>query len=178
MSLIDEAAPPRNSRAEVASGSGGLDVPKANSGRSALPTAIRRPPQFRQRRQRPEQQIQRAVFEHLRTRDAPRVLRGASLIWRRDGADWVLFSGRRRVGRVVADSKYAGLWRSVLSGGRLSDRANLAWAKNAVLMAAERELEWEDRQRAAIAPPKCSEKRGVFESAASPVARTVEGGAP
>jgi VRR-NUC domain len=71
MSLIDEAAPPRNSRAEFASGSGGLDVPKADSGRSALPTAIRRPPQFRQRRQRPEQQIQRAVFEHLRTRGAP-----------------------------------------------------------------------------------------------------------
>jgi hypothetical protein len=90
-----------------------------------------------------------------------RVLRGASLIWRRDGADWVLFSGRRRFGRVVPDSKYAGVWRSVLSGRRLSDRANLAWAKNAVLMAAERELEWEDRQRAAIAPPKCSE-RGMF----------------
>src|SRR5262249_37789297 len=103
--------------------------------------------------------------------DNDRVLRGASLIWRRDGADWVLFSGRRRFGRVVPDSKYAGVWRSVLSGGRLSDRANLAWAKNAVLMAAERELEWEDRQRAAIAPPKCPEKRGVFESAASPVAQ-------
>ena len=105
-----------------------------------------------------------------RISDNDRVLRGASLIWRRDGADWVLFSGRRRFGRVVPDSKYAGVWRSVLSGGRLSDRANLAWAKNAVLMAAERELEWEDRQRAAIAPPKCPEKRGVFESAASPVA--------
>jgi hypothetical protein len=66
MSLIDEAA------REFASGSGGLDVPKAASGRSVdLPTAIRRPPQFRQRRQRPEQQIQCAVFEHLRTRGAP-----------------------------------------------------------------------------------------------------------
>src|SRR5262245_23532708 len=103
--------------------------------------------------------------------DNDRILPGASLIWRRDGADWVLFSARRRFGRVVPDSKYAGVWRSVLSGGRLSDRANLAWAKNAVLMAAERELEWEDRQRAAIAPPKCPEKRGVFESAASPVAQ-------
>ena len=106
------------------------------------------------------------------------VLRGASLIWRPDGADWVLFSGCRRFGRVVPDSKSAGMWRSVLSGGRLSDMANLAWAKNAVLAAAERELEWEDRQRAAIAPPKCPEKRGVFESAASPVAKTVEGVAP
>jgi hypothetical protein len=110
--------------------------------------------------------------------DEERVLRGASLIWRRDGADWVLFSGRHRFGRVVPDSKYAGVWRSVLSGGRLSDRANLAWAKNAVLMAAERELEWEGRQRAAIVPPNCPEKRGVFKSAASPVAKTVEGVAP
>jgi hypothetical protein len=113
-----------------------------------------------------------------RISDNDRVLRGASLIWRRDGADWVLFSGRRRFGRVVPDSKYAGVWRSVLSGGRLSDRANLAWAKNAVLMAAERELEWEHRQRTAIAPRKSPEKRGVFESAASPVAKTVEGVAP
>ena len=86
-----------------------------------------------------------------RISDNDRVLRGASLIWRRDGADWVLFSGRRRFGRVVADSKYPEMWRSTLSGGRLSDMANLAWAKNAVLAAAERELEWEARQRAAIA---------------------------
>jgi hypothetical protein len=113
-----------------------------------------------------------------RISDNDRVLRGASLIWRRDRADWVLFSGRRRFGRVVPDSKHAGVWRSVLSGGRLSDRANLAWAKNAVLMAAERELEWEGRQRAAIVSPKCQEKRGVFKSAASPVAKTVEGVAP
>src|SRR5262245_47544705 len=110
--------------------------------------------------------------------DNYRVLRGAALIWRRDRADWVLFSGRRRFGRVVPDSKYAGVWRSVLSGGRLSDRANLAWAKNAVLMAAERELEWEDRRRAAVTPPKCPEKRGAVERAASPVAKTVEGVAP
>jgi hypothetical protein len=113
-----------------------------------------------------------------RISDNDRVARDASLTWQRDGADWVLFSGRRRFGRVVPDSKYAGVWRSVLSGGRLSDRANLAWAKNAVLMAAERELEWEDRQRAAIAPPKCPEKRGVFESAASPVASPARPPAP
>ena len=50
--------------------------------------------------------------------DNDRILRGASLIWRRDGTDWVLFSGCRRFGRVIADSKYAGVWRSVLSGGR------------------------------------------------------------
>src|SRR5262249_15587487 len=107
--------------------------------------------------------------------DNYRVLRGAALIWRRDGADWVLFSGRRRFGRVVPDSKYAGVWRSVLFGGRLSDRANLAWTKNAVLAAAERELEWEARQRAAIAPPKSPEKGGVFEGSAPPIAPNERG---
>ena len=101
-----------------------------------------------------------------------------TLTWRRDATGWVLLAGRRRFGRVVADSKYPGMSRSTLSGGGLSDMANLAWAKNAVLAAAERELEWEARKRAAIAPPKCPEKRGVFESAASPVAKTVEGVAP
>jgi hypothetical protein len=90
--------------------------------------------------------------------------------WRRDGADWVLLAGRRRFGRVVADSKYPGMSRSTLSGGRLSDMTNLAWAKNAVLAAAERELEWEARQKAAIAPPKCPEKWGVFEGSAPPIA--------
>ena len=62
------------------------------------------------------------------------------------------------------------MWCSVLSGGRLSDMANLAWAKNAVLIAAERELEWEARSRAAIAPSNCPENEGVFEGAAPPVA--------
>jgi hypothetical protein len=31
--------------------------------------------------------------------------------------------------------------------GRPSDIANLSWAKNAVLVMAEREMEWEDRHR-------------------------------
>ena len=76
---------------------------------------------------------------------------------------------------VVADSKYPGMWRPTLSGGRLGDMANLAWAKNAVLAAAERELEWETRQRAAIAPPKSPEKRGVFEGSAPPIAPNERG---
>jgi len=99
----------------------------------------------------------------------------APLTWRRNGPDWVLLAGRRRFGRVVADSKYPGMWRSTLSGGRLSDMANLAWAKNAVLAAAERELEWEARQRAATAPSKCPEKRGVFEGSAPPIAPNERG---
>ena len=94
-----------------------------------------------------------------------------SLTWHRDGADWILFAGRRRFGRVIPDSQYPGMWRSRLSGGGLSDMANLAWAKNAILVAAERELEWEDRQQAAITRSKCPENRGVFEGAALPVSR-------
>ena len=95
-----------------------------------------------------------------------------ALTWHRDGADWILLAGRRRFGRVIPDGQYPGMWRSRLSGGRLSDMANLAWAKNAVLVAAERELEWAERQRAANHPSKCSENRGVFEDAASAVTQT------
>jgi hypothetical protein len=95
-----------------------------------------------------------------------------SLTWRRDGADWILVCGSRRFGRVVPDSKHLGMWRSTLSGGRLSDMANLAWSKNAVLAAAERELEFEARQRANESLSKCPENRGVFEAPASPVAKT------
>jgi hypothetical protein len=88
------------------------------------------------------------------------------LTWRRDGSDWVLFLDRRRFGRVVPDSKYPNMWRSVLFGGRLSDMASLAWAKNAVLVAAELEVEWEAR---ANTPSKCPEKGGVFEGSAGSV---------
>src|SRR5262249_9787457 len=94
-----------------------------------------------------------------------------ALTWHRDRAAWLLLAGRRRFGRVVPDGKWPNMWRSVLSGGH-SDMANLAWAKNAVLVAAERELEWE--ARVATAPSKCPEKRGVFGTAASPVAQTVK----
>ena len=76
--------------------------------------------------------------------------------------DWILLSGRRRFGRVIPDDKWPSMWRSTLSGSRLSDMANLAWAKNAILVAAERELEWECR---AITPPKCPQKWGLSESA-------------
>ena len=77
------------------------------------------------------------------------------LQWKRDGADWVLLCQRRRMGRVIPDSKYPGMYRIKLSHGRLSDMANLSWAKNAALVAAERELEWEARDIAAIDPRKC-----------------------
>jgi hypothetical protein len=88
---------------------------------------------------------------------------GCDLTWKRNGADWVLHRKRRRMGRVVPDSKNPGMYRIALSGGRLSDMANLSWAKNAVLEAAIRELEYEARDPTpgrAIDPPKCPENRG------------------
>jgi hypothetical protein len=63
--------------------------------------------------------------------------------------------------RAVPDAEHAGMWRSSLGRGELSDMASLAWAKNAVLVAAERELEFEDRTRCAIDPSK-SQHSGVF----------------
>ena len=83
------------------------------------------------------------------------VITGANLRWRRDGSAWVLFHGRRRVGRVIPDAEHAGMWRSTMSGGRLSDMANLTWSKSAVLDAAERELEY-------IRPAKSPVNEGRF----------------
>jgi hypothetical protein len=53
-----------------------------------------------------------------------------------------------------------GLYRVVLSRGRLSDMANLSWAKDAALAAAIRELEYEARDNQchrATDPAKCPE---------------------
>jgi hypothetical protein len=50
----------------------------------------------------------------------------SQLKWKRDGSDWVLLRGRRRMGRV---SNIPGMWRTPKSGGRVSDIANLSWAK-------------------------------------------------
>ena len=94
----------------------------------------------------------------------------APLTWKRDGKECVLLAGRRRFGRVVRDTQWPGMWRSTLSGGRLSDMANMSWTKNAVLVAAERELEYETRP--CKTPSKCPEKRAVFEHTASQTAQT------
>ena len=68
----------------------------------------------------------------------------SALTWKREGADW-----SRRFSRVVPDDRHPGMWRSMMPGGGLSDMANLSWARNAILVAAEREIEWETRERAA-----------------------------
>jgi hypothetical protein len=109
-----------------------------------------------------ERQEQRRVRNAKSDRLSP-------LAWRRNGNDWILLAGRRRIGRVGPDSKYPGMWRSVKSDGRLSDMANLSWAKNAVLIAAQRELEWEDPNRRAITPSKSQQIAPVFESKSPPM---------
>jgi hypothetical protein len=70
------------------------------------------------------------------------------LRWRRDGTDWVLFFNNRRMGRVMPDGQFPGLWRSQKSGGRRSDMANLSWTKDSVMAVVLRELAWERRQAA------------------------------
>jgi hypothetical protein len=92
---------------------------------------------------------------------------GSNLSWRRDGVAWILVHGRRRMGRVVPDSKYPSMYRIALPSGRLSDMANLSWTKSLALEAAERELAFEGRRRPAIDPAKCPIKCGVLEGKSS-----------
>jgi hypothetical protein len=88
------------------------------------------------------------------------------LTWHREpGGDWILLHKRRRMGRVVPDSKYPGMYRIALSRGRLSDMANLSWAKSLALEAAERELAYER----ANTPQKPQQKRGSFKHKSSPI---------
>jgi hypothetical protein len=91
-----------------------------------------------------------------------------SLAWRKVGNCWQLFAGKRRFGKVIPDSKHPGMWRAPLSGGRLSDMANLSWARNAVMEAAIREIEWEARQ-AANTPSNSQQSAAVFRGASSPI---------
>ena len=85
----------------------------------------------------------------------------SQLKWKRDGADWVLYRRGRRMGRVVPDANYPGMYRSVKSGGCLSDMANLSWSKDAVMSAAIRELEWEGRHQPARHPSKPQQVGGA-----------------
>jgi hypothetical protein len=67
------------------------------------------------------------------------------------------------------------MWRSVMPGGRrLSDKANLSWAKHAVVGVARRELEYEARQH----PRNWPENEGVFAGEASPVRSAEVGHVP
>ena len=69
------------------------------------------------------------------------------------------------MGRVVPDSRYPKMYRSVRADGRLSDMANLSWAKDAVLGAAIRELGWD----AANDTRKPQQIGGVLKHKSSPM---------
>jgi hypothetical protein len=86
--------------------------------------------------------------------------------WKLDATGWRLVLGKRCFGRVVPDQNHPGMWRSVMPGGRrLSDKANLSWAKHAVAEVARRELEYEARQHAQNWP----KIEGLFAGEAAPV---------
>jgi hypothetical protein len=84
-----------------------------------------------------------------------------SLTWKPVGNGWQLFAGKRRFGRVIPDEKYPGMWRTPLAGGRLSDMANLSWARNAVMEAAIREIAFEE-MRQGNTPSKSQQIGGGF----------------
>jgi hypothetical protein len=52
---------------------------------------------------------------------------GSQLKWQPDGDAWILLYRRKRMGRVVPDTDFPGMWRSVKTRG-LSDMANLSWS--------------------------------------------------
>jgi hypothetical protein len=51
-----------------------------------------------------------------------------SLRWKADGDEWRLYRDNRTVGRVVPDTKYAGMWRWTLPDGGLSDMSMMTVA--------------------------------------------------
>ena len=71
----------------------------------------------------------------------------SELEWKRIGTEWILYRDKRKMGHVVPDGKYSGMWRIARPSGRLSDMANLSWAKSLALEAAERELAYEASQQ-------------------------------
>ena len=88
-----------------------------------------------------------------------------SLKWRRDGGNWLLLCNRRRVGRVVPDSRYPKMYRSVRADGKHSDIANLSRAKDAALGAAIRDLAWDTANRSR----KAQQIAGVFSAPLPPM---------
>jgi len=81
--------------------------------------------------------------------------------WIREGADWVLKFNRRELGRVFPDDRYPNMWRSRRADGRLSDIANLSWAKNAVLIEVESD-QAHTRAKLKKSPLKAGQYQGVM----------------
>jgi hypothetical protein len=88
--------------------------------------------------------------------------KSTDVVWRKHGDDWILFAGRRRVGRVVPDTKYRGMYRPALSQRRVGDMANLSWAKNAVLVEAEATDQVRNRAKLKKSPQKETQYQGVM----------------
>src|SRR5262245_3174350 len=94
------------------------------------------------------------------------------LHWRKAGRGWRLYGEHgRRFGKVVPDANIRGMWRTPLSGGRMSDMAKLSWTRAAVLEAAVRELEWEARHPSTVTTPSISQGIGAVFSGGSPPVR-------
>jgi hypothetical protein len=89
----------------------------------------------------------------------------SQLKWTREGDGWKLLHRPRRMGRVVPDKDYPGMWRSVKIDAILSDVANLSWSKDAVLAQAAREVTSER----ANTPSKPPQNRGYFRPKSSPM---------
>jgi hypothetical protein len=82
------------------------------------------------------------------------------LEWKRDGADWVLMCRRRRMGRVVPDTEHAGMWRSVMTRGRLSDMANSPGARARSLRLPSATWNMKLGTRLCATVPQCSASGG------------------
>jgi hypothetical protein len=55
------------------------------------------------------------------------------LTWVRHGTAWLVRHSGTELARVVPDEKYPGMWRVRSPDGRLSDMANITWAKDAAV---------------------------------------------
>ena len=53
-----------------------------------------------------------------------------------------LYWGRRKVGSIVPDDRYPGMWRVLRSDGSLSDMASYARARDAAKTIAAREVDY------------------------------------
>jgi hypothetical protein len=91
----------------------------------------------------------------------------SQLKWQRVNAlEWVLLYRRKRMGRVISDKEWPGMYRSIMPDGTLSDMANLSWSKDAVLTQAVRDVAYDlSRKR----PSKPQQIRGSFPEKSSPI---------
>ena len=89
----------------------------------------------------------------------------SQLKWTREGDAWIWLYRRRRMGRVVPDKDYPGMWRSIKVDRVLSDMANLARSKDCLMAQAVREVIWD----AANNPSKPQQNTGSFRPKSSPM---------